>query len=47
MIITVTIDTNDRNTFYARNEDNSISIEYNEIDPNEISVDEIINDFLT
>ena len=47
MIITIEINTNDPHTVYARNEDNSISIEYDEIEPDELYLEEIINDFLT
>lgn len=46
MIITVTIDTDDM-TFYASDENEEIYVEYNECDPEEVTVKEIINDFLT
>lgn len=46
MIITVTIDTDDM-TFFATDEDDEIYIEYNEYNPEEVTVEEIINDFLT
>lgn len=47
MVITIEIDTNNPNTVYACNEDDSISIEYNSISPDELCLEEIINDFLT
>lgn len=47
MVITIEINTNDPHTVYARNEDNSISIEYSDIEPDELCLEEIINDFLT
>lgn len=47
MIITIKINTNDPHTVYTRNEDNSISIEYSDIEPDELCIEEIINDFLT
>ena len=47
MVITIEINTNDLHTVYARNEDNSISIEYSDIEPDELYLEEIINDFLT
>jgi len=47
MLIYITIDTENRYTVYSRNEDNSISIEYNQIEPDELSLEEIINDYLT
>ena len=46
MIITVTIDTDDM-TFCASDENEEIYVEYNECDPEEVTVKEIINDFLT
>lgn len=47
MLIYITIDTENRHTVYTRNEDNSISIEYSQIEPDELSLEEIINDYLT
>ena len=47
MIITIEVDTDNPHTVYTRNEDNSISIEYNDIAPDELYLEEIINDFLT
>ena len=47
MLIYITIDTENRYTVYTHNEDNSISIEYNQIEPDELSLEEIINDYLT
>lgn len=46
MIITVTIDTDNR-TFYAADENDEMCIEYNACNSKEITVEEIINDFLT
>ena len=46
MIITVTIDTDDM-TFCAADDNNEIYIEYNDCNPEEVTVKEIINDFLT
>lgn len=46
MIITVTIDTDDM-TFYAADENDEMYVEYNEYNPEEITIKEIINDFLT
>ena len=47
MVITIEINTNDPHTVYTHNEDNSISIEYSDIEPDELFLEEIINDFLT
>ena len=47
MIIIVRIDTDNLDTFHARNEDNDLSIEYNDIPACELTLDEIVNDFLT
>jgi len=47
MIITIEVDTNNPHTVYTRNEDNSISIEYSGFEPDELYLEEIINDFLT
>ena len=47
MIITVMIDTDNRHNIYAYNEDNSYSVEYEGIEPDEFYLNEIINDFLT
>lgn len=47
MIITIKIDTDNRANVYAYNEDNSFSVEYSDIAPDELSLEEIINDFLT
>ena len=46
MIITVTIDTDDM-TFCASDENEEIYIDYTECNPKEVTVKEIINDFLT
>lgn len=47
MIINVVIDTDDM-TVYAEDEDNEISIDYKDCyKPEEITIKEIINDFLT
>ena len=46
MIITVTIDTDDM-TFCAADNNNEIYIEYNACNPEEVTIKEIINDFLT
>ena len=47
MIITVTIDT-DNMTFCAADENDEMFIDYKECDkPEEITIKEIINDFLT
>ena len=46
MIITVTIDTDDM-TFCASDENEEMYIDYNACNPEEVTVKEIINDFLT
>lgn len=46
MIINITIDTDD-NSVWAVNEDQEISVDYSACDLSAISVEEIINDFLT
>jgi len=46
MIITVTIDTDDM-TFCASDENEELYIEYLECIPEEVTIKEIINDFLT
>ncbi len=46
MIITVTIDTDDM-TFCASDENEEIYIDYTECDSKEVTIKEIINDFLT
>lgn len=46
MVINITIDTDD-NSVWAVNEDQEISIDYSACNLSEISVEEIINDFLT
>lgn len=47
MLIYITIDTDNRHTVYTHNEDNSISIDYEQIEPDELYLEEIINDYLT
>jgi len=46
MIINITIDT-DNNSVWAVDEDQETSIDYSACDLSAISVEEIINDFLT
>lgn len=46
MIITVTIDTDDM-TFCASDENEEIYVDYGKCDPEEVTIKEIINDFLT
>lgn len=46
MIITVTIDTDDM-TFCASDENDEIYIDYTKCDPEDVTIKEIINDFLT
>ena len=46
MIINVTIDTDD-NSVWAVDEDQEISVDYSACNLSKISVEEIINDFLT
>ena len=46
MIINITIDT-DNNSVWATDEDQEISIDYSACELSAISVEEIINDFLT
>ncbi len=46
MIINITIDTDD-NSVWAVDEDQEISVDYSSCNLSEISVEEIINDFLT
>lgn len=47
MIITIKIDTEDRTHAYAYNDDKSIELEYIDREPDELYLEEIINDFLT
>lgn len=46
MIITVTINTDDM-TFCAADENDEIYVDYTKCEPEDITIKEIINDFLT
>ena len=47
MIITIKINTEECTHVYAYNEDKSIELEYIDREPDELYLEEVINDFLT